>query len=54
MAMAGSARLVLPEGVGFLDPTTAVFEAMLEGWARQVVRDWAAYLEARDADQTRP
>jgi len=33
--LAGSARLMLPEGVGFLDPSAAVFEAMLEGWAAQ-------------------
>jgi hypothetical protein len=26
---------VLPEGVRHLDPASAVFEAMLEGWARQ-------------------
>src|SRR5215218_9808969 len=31
----GSARLVLAEGVSYLDPAPAVFEAMLQGWARQ-------------------
>ncbi|RSN44917.1 integrase [Amycolatopsis sp. WAC 04197] len=33
--LAGAARMMLVEGVSFLDPETAVFEAMLEGWARQ-------------------
>ena len=31
----GAAHLVLAEGVVHLDPASAVFEAMLEGWARQ-------------------
>ena len=31
----GAAHLVLAEGVVHLDPAAAVFEAMLEGWARQ-------------------
>jgi len=31
----GSARLVLVEGVVHLNEQEAVFEAMLEGWARQ-------------------
>jgi site-specific recombinase XerD len=31
----GTAQLALNSGVTFLDPATAVFEAMLEGWARQ-------------------
>lgn len=31
----GAAHLVLADGVSYLDPATAVFEAMLEGWARQ-------------------
>ncbi|MFE2874198.1 hypothetical protein ACFXG6_07545 [Streptomyces roseus] len=31
----GSVRLVLPQGVVHLDPEPAVFDAMLEGWARQ-------------------
>ncbi|HET6298084.1 MAG TPA: tyrosine-type recombinase/integrase [Kribbella sp.] len=31
----GAAHLVLADGVVHLDPATAVFEAMLEGWARQ-------------------
>jgi integrase len=31
----GAAHLVLANGVVHLDPATAVFEAMLEGWARQ-------------------
>jgi hypothetical protein len=34
--LAGLARLMLPEGVGLLDPSAAVFEAMLEGWAAQL------------------
>ncbi len=33
--LAGSARLVLADGVSFLDPESAVFEAMLAGWDRQ-------------------
>jgi len=32
---AGAAHLVLADGVAYLDPQTAVFEAMLEGWDRQ-------------------
>ena len=32
---AGAAHLVLAAGVVHLDPQTAVFEAMVEGWARQ-------------------
>lgn len=31
----GAAHLVLVEGVVHLDPASSVFEAMLEGWARQ-------------------
>lgn len=31
----GAAHLVLAQGVVHLDPATAVFEGMLEGWARQ-------------------
>jgi hypothetical protein len=31
----GSAGLVLVEGVAYLDPATAVFTAMVEGWCRQ-------------------
>jgi site-specific recombinase XerD len=31
----GAARLVLVEGVGYLEPERAVVDAMLEGWARQ-------------------
>ncbi|MFC5107435.1 tyrosine-type recombinase/integrase [Kibdelosporangium philippinense] len=31
----GAAHLVLDSGVRYLDPAPAVFEAMLEGWARQ-------------------
>ncbi|HKS48675.1 MAG TPA: hypothetical protein VJT49_26925 [Amycolatopsis sp.] len=31
----GAAHLVLAEGVVHLDPASAVFEAMLEGWATQ-------------------
>ncbi|MGW0476858.1 hypothetical protein [Streptomyces coeruleorubidus] len=31
----GSARLVLARNVVHLDPAPAVFDAMLEGWARQ-------------------
>jgi integrase/recombinase XerD len=31
----GAAHLVLADGVVHLDPAQAVFEAMLEGWARQ-------------------
>ena len=31
----GAAHLVLADGVVHLDPAPAVFEAMLEGWARQ-------------------
>ncbi|MER5793262.1 tyrosine-type recombinase/integrase [Streptomyces sp. NPDC001980] len=33
--LAGSARLELVEGVTLLDPESALFEAMLSGWARQ-------------------
>lgn len=33
--LAGAAHLVLAAGVVHLDPQTAVFEAMVEGWARQ-------------------
>lgn len=31
----GAARFVLVDGVSYLDPATAVFEAMLDGWQRQ-------------------
>src|SRR3954451_18756876 len=31
----GAAHLVLAENVAFLDPAPAVFDGMLEGWARQ-------------------
>ncbi|WP_435813502.1 hypothetical protein [Streptomyces zhihengii] len=31
----GSARLLLVDGVSLLHPEDAVFDAMLEGWARQ-------------------
>ena len=31
----GAAHLVLQDGVAYLDPAMAVFEAMLEGWQRQ-------------------
>src|ERR1039458_3298384 len=31
----GAARLALADGVVHLDPASAVFEAMLEGWATQ-------------------
>jgi integrase/recombinase XerC len=31
----GAAHLVLPDGLAHLRPDEAVFEAMLEGWARQ-------------------
>jgi hypothetical protein len=31
----GAAHLALADGVVHLDPATAVFEAMLEGWATQ-------------------
>jgi site-specific recombinase XerD len=31
----GAAHLTLVDGVAYLDPASAVFEAMLEGWARQ-------------------
>ena len=34
-ALPGAAHLVLPPGVAHLDPESAVFEAMLEGWTRQ-------------------
>ena len=33
--VAGSARLVMERGVGFLDPAAAVSEAMLRGWSVQ-------------------
>jgi hypothetical protein len=33
--LAGASHLVLASGVHHLDPETAVFEAMLEGWALQ-------------------
>jgi hypothetical protein len=31
----GAAHLMLVDGVSYLDPASAVLEAMLEGWARQ-------------------
>lgn len=31
----GAAHLVFVDGVVHLDPAAAVYEAMLEGWARQ-------------------
>ncbi|MFI8631253.1 hypothetical protein ACIGEP_01480 [Microbacterium sp. NPDC077663] len=34
-ALAGSARLVLLDGVALLRPDEQVFEAMLEGWRNQ-------------------
>jgi site-specific recombinase XerD len=34
-ALPGAAHLVLAPGVAHLDPESAIFEAMLEGWARQ-------------------
>jgi len=33
--LSGAAHLVMAQGVVHLDPATAVFEGMLEGWARQ-------------------
>ena len=33
--LSGVARLALADGVVHLDPASAVFEAMLEGWATQ-------------------
>src|SRR6266702_1759786 len=46
----GSARLELVNGVGLLDPESAVFEAMLAGWAKEqrsrFLRD-AATIEPR-------
>ena len=33
--LTGSARLVLADGVAYLDPESAVFEAMLEGWGAE-------------------
>lgn len=33
----GSSRLVLVEGLRFLDERTAVFDAMVEGWTRQQI-----------------
>ena len=33
--LSGAAHLVMAQGVVHLDPASAVFEAMLEGWARQ-------------------
>src|SRR4051794_32999397 len=33
--LAGAAHLVLADGVAYLDPEPAVFEAMLDGWDRQ-------------------
>ncbi len=35
VALAGSARLVLLDGVALLRPDEQVFEAMLEGWRNQ-------------------
>jgi integrase/recombinase XerD len=35
MDLDGAVHLVLPPGVGHLDPESAVFEAMLAGWERQ-------------------
>ena len=35
MDLPGAAHLVLADGVVHLDPAEAVFEATLEGWARQ-------------------
>ena len=31
----GAAHLVLVDGVVYLDPASAVFEALLDGWALQ-------------------
>jgi integrase len=33
--LAGAAHLMLVDGVSYLDPEPAVFEAMLEGWTKQ-------------------
>ncbi len=33
--LAGAAHLMLVDGVSYLDPAPAVFEAMLEGWTKQ-------------------
>ncbi|MDG4759406.1 tyrosine-type recombinase/integrase [Micromonospora sp. WMMD710] len=35
MDLPGAAHLMLADGVAHLDPARAVFEAMIEGWARQ-------------------
>ena len=35
VSLPGSAQVVLVGGVVHLDPASAVFEAMLEGWATQ-------------------
>ncbi|MET7831283.1 tyrosine-type recombinase/integrase [Micromonospora sediminicola] len=35
MDLAGAAHLTLASSVAYLDPATAVFDAMLEGWQRQ-------------------
>ena len=35
MSLPGVAHLMLADGVRHLDPASAVFEAMLEGWATQ-------------------
>jgi integrase/recombinase XerD len=35
VGLPGDAHLLLADGVAYLDPASAVFEAMLEGWATQ-------------------
>lgn len=33
--LAGAAHLMLVDGISYMDPAPAVFEAMLEGWTKQ-------------------
>jgi hypothetical protein len=50
VGLPGAAHLMLADGVVHLDPETAVFEAMLEGWARQQrarFLDWDGTIKPR-------
>ncbi|MFF7897087.1 tyrosine-type recombinase/integrase [Streptomyces sp. NPDC007907] len=50
VGLPGAAHLMLADGVVHLDPETAVFEAMLEGWARQQQArflDWDGTIKPR-------
>ncbi|MEU4154689.1 phage integrase N-terminal SAM-like domain-containing protein [Streptomyces sp. NPDC026659] len=50
VGLPGAAHLMLADGVVHLDPETAVFEAMLEGWAREQrarFLDWDGTIKPR-------